>query len=32
MKIKVTLEFSPDEPEEIEPESPLDDIRKAINQ
>ena len=34
MKIKVTLEFCPDEPEiaEIkEPESPLDDLRRMIN-
>ena len=32
MKIKVTLEFCPDEPEEVKPESPLDDIRKTINE
>ena len=32
MKIKVTLEFCPNEPEKVESESPLDDIRKAINE
>ncbi len=30
MKIKVILEFEPDEPEQ--PKSPLDDIRETINQ
>ncbi|MDJ0690974.1 MAG: KGK domain-containing protein [Xenococcaceae cyanobacterium MO_188.B32] len=32
MKIKVTLEFCLDEPEKVESESPLDDIRKTLNQ
>ena len=32
VRLKVSLEFIADEPEEIEPESPLDDIRKTINQ
>jgi KGK domain len=31
LKLKVTLEFCPDEPEVNEPESPLDDIRQEIN-
>ena len=31
-RIKVSLEFSPDEPEISEPESPLDDIRQMMNQ
>lgn len=30
IKIKVTVEFEPDEPEQ--PESPLDDIRQAVTQ
>ena len=32
LKIRVTAEFYPDEPEISEPESPLDDIRQMINQ
>lgn len=32
LKIKVTLEFIPDEPNITEPESPLDDIRRMINE
>jgi hypothetical protein len=32
MKIKVTLEFCPDEPDIKEPESPLDDLRRKINE
>lgn len=31
-RIKVSLEFSPDEPEISQPESPLDDIRQMMNQ
>ncbi len=31
-RIKVSLEFYPDEPDISEPESPLDDIRQMINQ
>jgi KGK domain len=31
-KIKITLEFYPDEPAIFEAESPLDDIRRAMNQ
>lgn len=31
-KIQFILEFSPDEPEIIEPESPLDDLRRMINE
>jgi KGK domain len=31
-KIQFILEFSPDEPEITEPESPLDDIRRMINE
>jgi KGK domain len=31
VKVKVTLEFYPDEPENIQSESPLDEIRKTIN-
>jgi len=31
-KIQFTIEFSPDEPEITEPESPLDDIRRMINE
>lgn len=30
-RIKVSLEFCPDEPEIKEPESPLDDLRRQIN-
>ena len=32
LRIKVSLEFYPDEPEISEPESPLDDLRQMINQ
>jgi hypothetical protein len=32
MKIKVILEFCPDEPEDQSSKSPLDDIRETINQ
>ncbi|MEP0886289.1 hypothetical protein NDI49_32665 [Trichocoleus sp. ST-U3] len=32
LRIKVSLEFYPDEPEISQPESPLDDIRKMMNQ
>ena len=32
LRIKVSLEFCPDEPEISEPESPLDDLRQMINQ
>jgi hypothetical protein len=32
LRIKVSLEFYPDEPEISEPESPLDDIRQMMNQ
>lgn len=32
LRIKVVAEFCPDEPEEIESNSPLDDIRKTINE
>ena len=32
LNVKITLEFSPDEPEITEPESPLDDIRRMINE
>ncbi|MBW4568122.1 MAG: hypothetical protein KME31_08885 [Tolypothrix carrinoi HA7290-LM1] len=31
-KIQFILEFSPDEPEITQPESPLDDIRRMINE
>jgi len=31
-RIKITLEFCPDEPEITEPESPLDDLRRKINE
>jgi hypothetical protein len=31
-RIKVTLEFCPDEPEIEEPESPLDDLRRKLNE
>lgn len=31
-RVKFTLEFCPDEPEIIEPESPLDDLRRKINE
>ncbi|WP_245602771.1 KGK domain-containing protein [Gloeothece verrucosa] len=30
--MRLTLEFEPDEPENKEPPSPLDDIRQSINQ
>jgi hypothetical protein len=32
IKVNFTIEFCPDEPEEKQPESPLDDIRKMINE
>jgi hypothetical protein len=32
LRIKVSLEFYPDEPEISQPESPLDDLRQMINQ
>ncbi|MEA5537289.1 KGK domain-containing protein [Crocosphaera sp. XPORK-15E] len=32
IRLKITLEFIPDEPEINEPESPLDDIRQSMNQ
>jgi hypothetical protein len=32
VRVKVTVEFCPDKPEITEPESPLDDIRREINQ
>ncbi|MGK7932774.1 MAG: KGK domain-containing protein [Microcystaceae cyanobacterium] len=32
IRIKFEIEFIPDEPEITEPESPLDDIRREINQ
>jgi len=32
LRIKITLEFIPDEPEIIESESPLDDLRRMINE
>ncbi len=32
LKIKVTLEFEPDEPEIKQPESPLDDLRQILNE
>ncbi len=32
LRIKIVTEFCPDKSEEIESESPLDDIRKTINQ
>ncbi|MGL5806097.1 MAG: KGK domain-containing protein [Xenococcaceae cyanobacterium] len=32
LRLKVTLEFCPDEPEVNQPESPLDDIRQSIEQ
>ncbi|NEU72786.1 KGK domain protein [Hassallia byssoidea VB512170] len=32
IKIRVSVEFCPDEPEITEPESPLDDIRRKINE
>ncbi|MFW6296407.1 MAG: KGK domain-containing protein, partial [Halothece sp.] len=31
-RIRVALEFIPDEPENNQPESPLDDIRQQMNQ
>jgi hypothetical protein len=31
VRVKVTLEFCPDESESLEPASPLDDIRSMIN-
>ncbi|MDJ0690972.1 MAG: KGK domain-containing protein [Xenococcaceae cyanobacterium MO_188.B32] len=31
LRVNLTIEFCPDKPEEIKPESPLDDIRKTIN-
>ncbi|AFY40708.1 KGK domain-containing protein [Nostoc sp. PCC 7107] len=32
IRIKVTLEFIPDEPKITEPESPLDDLRRMIHE
>ena len=32
LKIRVSVEFCPDEPEISQPESPLDDIRQMMNQ
>ncbi|AFY46505.1 KGK domain protein [Nostoc sp. PCC 7524] len=32
LKIKVTLEFIPDQPNIPEPESPLDDLRRMMNE
>ena len=32
IRINITLEFCPDEPDELQPESPLDDIRKTMNE
>lgn len=32
LKLKVTLEFIPDEPSIDEPESPLDDLRRIMNE
>ncbi len=32
LNVQITLEFSPDEPEITEPESPLNDIRRMINE
>lgn len=32
LKLRLSLEFEPDEPEAKKPSSPLDDIRQAINQ
>ncbi|MGI2902910.1 KGK domain-containing protein [Tolypothrix sp. VBCCA 56010] len=32
LNVKINLEFSPDEPEITEPESPLDDIRRMIKE
>ncbi len=32
LRIRVSVEFCPDEPEISEPESPLDDLRQMINQ
>ena len=32
LRIKILAEFCPNEPEEVESESPLDDIRKTINE
>lgn len=32
IKIKVSVEFEPDEPEISEPESPLDDLRQLLKQ
>ena len=32
LRIKVSIEFYPDEPEISQPESPLDDLRQMINQ
>lgn len=32
IRIRITVDFHPDEPEIAQPESPLDDIRKMMNQ
>lgn len=32
VRLKVILEFIADEPEEVDPESPLDDIRKTLKE
>ncbi|OKH33931.1 hypothetical protein NIES2119_21800 [[Phormidium ambiguum] IAM M-71] len=32
IRVRVTLEFEPDEPETNEPESPLDDLRRMMNE
>jgi hypothetical protein len=31
MRVRITLEFEPESPEITEPESPLDDLRRAMN-
>lgn len=32
IRVRVTLEFEPDEPETNKPESPLDDLRRMMNE
>ncbi|MFB2898020.1 KGK domain-containing protein [Aerosakkonemataceae cyanobacterium BLCC-F50] len=32
IRVRVTLEFEPEEPESNEPESPLDDLRRMMNE
>ncbi|MBE9228154.1 KGK domain protein [Phormidium sp. LEGE 05292] len=32
IRVRVTLEFEPEQPEIIEPESPLDDLRRMMNE